>query len=163
MSGQYTEVSFERDGGGDEIPREPVATSTKIPTVAVDWDGTVVENAWPAMGDWNPGAVECLKTLVKHAKVYIFTSRIAPYYMDGVTPRSSEEVRHEVNSIRSMLDSVGLKQVRVWNQPYKVGADVYIDDRAVRYRGGRKSWEQLMPLVLTLIGAPDQEDGDDLV
>ena len=35
------------------------------PTIVIDWDGTLVEEVYPAQGWWLPGAVDALWAFVK--------------------------------------------------------------------------------------------------
>lgn len=111
------------------------------PLIAVDFDGTCVENLWPAMGDWLPGAVDHLHKLTEFAILTIHTSRIAPMMPDGTTRRTQEAVFMEVARIRNKLDEAGLRHVSIHTQPWKPGAVAYLDDKAVRFSGhGKGAW-----------------------
>lgn len=108
----------------------------------MDWDGTCVENVWPAEGDWLPGAVKALKKLVKTHTVYINTARTAPVRFekwDELLP--PEEVEKEVRYIRRMLDEAGLSEIQIWDSAFKLPAAAYIDDRAVRFEG---NWPRIL-------------------
>lgn len=109
--------------------------------IVVDWDGTCVENAWPAMGDWLPGARTALRQLLDTGwEVVVYTTRLAPVEVDESTPRP-ETMARETLLIREMLDGAGLQGVAIWNRPWKPGAVVYIDDKAIRYKG---SWNSVL-------------------
>lgn len=116
-------------------------------TIAVDWDGTCVEQAWPETGEWMPGAVDALRKLSEHAYVTIFTARIAPIDPWG-NRRSEAEVATSIREIRDKLDSAGLTQIDIHTGPYKLGATVYIDDKAERYHGRPGSWRAMTEKVL---------------
>jgi hypothetical protein len=110
------------------------------PVFAVDWDGTCVDNRWPFMGDWLPGAVEALKTMAERGKVIINTTRVAcaayPAAWDAEddTDRLPGAVDWEIQTIVEMLAKAGV-EAEVWTRGYKPPATVYVDDLAVRYNG----------------------------
>lgn len=118
---------------------------TRRRTAAVDWDGTCVEDAWPAQGDWLPGAIPVLHELARSGwRILIHTCRIAPVEPDGFTERRPGQVMEEINGIREKLDEAGLTMVEIHTKPWKPSADVYIDNKAVRYAGRPHSWANLL-------------------
>lgn len=129
-----------------------------MPTFAVDWDGTCVEQKWPAQGKWLPGAVEALQTFDRLGTVIIHSVRIAPvkpFTENKGIPKPGEErpihphrVRKEINYIQRMLDKAGLGHMEIWQRPYKPPAAIYIDDRALRFEG---DWEKTVDDALRLI------------
>lgn len=107
----------------------------------VDWDGTCVEEVWPGMGDWLPGAVEALRELSSKGKTVIYSLRCHQYEQDDLTARTPESIATEVTGIRAMLDAAGLHDVEVYpNGRGKPPGRFYIDDRAVQF----KSWDQAL-------------------
>jgi hypothetical protein len=102
--------------------------------IAVDWDGTCVENVWPKKyGKWLPGAVDGLRKLLDSGwYVTVHTCRIAP-----VTPsskvRTDRAVEREIRAIRRQLDEANLHDVNIHTQGYKPSADIYLDDRAHKF------------------------------
>lgn len=122
------------------MPPQTVAAVTK-PRYAVDWDGTIVTDAWPNMGEWQPGAIQSLRTLLTRGEVVVHSCRVAPFETDEATPRNP---LIEATKIRLMLDMEGLWDVEVWMRPYKPPARVYIDNRAVRFNG---DWPEVMTQV----------------
>ena len=107
----------------------------------VDWDGTCVEEVWPGMGDWLPGAVDALRELSFRGKTVIYSLRCHEYEMDDVTLREPGAPRAELNAIRKMLDEAGLENVEVYaNGRGKPPGRFYIDDRAIHF----KSWDQAL-------------------
>lgn len=115
-----------------------------MPTFAVDWDGTCVEQVYPEEGDWLPGAVEALRVLDRHGTVVIHSVRVAPvapFTSTNGIPKPGEETpipeqsKQEVAYIQRMLDSVGLGHIEIWQRPYKPPAVCYIDDRAIKFDG----------------------------
>lgn len=119
-------------------------------TLAIDWDGTCVEQAWPDMGDWMPGAVSALERLSEYAYLTIWTARIAPLDPWG-QERDPAEVAKEIQTIRDRLDSVGLPQIDIHTHPWKPGATVYVDDKAERYHGRPGSWKALTAKLLARV------------
>lgn len=116
------------------------------PRLAVDWDGVCVKNVWPAQGDWLPGAVESLRTLLETCDIVIHTCRIARGPEPPRFPEKTQaEINGEFNYIRKMLDEADLQDVTIWTHPWKPGADVYLDDKAVRFTNWR--------IAMTKIGA----------
>jgi hypothetical protein len=100
-------------------------------TYAIDWDGTCVEEIWPGMGDWLPGAAEALQQLSSEASVCIYSLRLSPYELDGITLRPHGASQFEYNRIREKLNSAGLEAIDIY-PPWrgKPAADYLIDDRA---------------------------------
>jgi hypothetical protein len=125
------------------------------PTFAVDWDGTCVENAWPEMGRWLPGAVEVLRELDSLGTVVIHSCRVAPAEIDGKTWRDPEAVRMEVAGIKSMLAEEGLGHIEVWQRPWKPSALVYIDDKAVNFYG---NWQHVLDVVEARLAFKKESD-----
>lgn len=111
------------------------------PIIAVDWDGTCVEQVWPKQGKWLPGAVRALERLTLDYTVYIWSTRIVGVsYYDWSKPLQAETVNKEIAYIRRMLDKAGLDEVEVFvsypgDRPGKLSAVAYIDDKAVRFEG----------------------------
>lgn len=107
-------------------------------TLAADWDSTCVEGVWPGRnGAWLPGAVDTLSALVRLGwTVTIHTCRIAPVLRNGAR-RKDSAVQRELDAIRRRLDRVGLTEVRIHTDPWKPTADVYLDDKGMRFT----SWE----------------------
>lgn len=105
--------------------------------IAVDWDGTLVTEEWPEMGEWLPGAVDALKRLAEvYDEVVIFTCRVAPFETDEETPRDNGD---QVFAICAMLEKAGIpRNVIVWTRPFKPPAEFYVDDKAVPFHGDWK-------------------------
>jgi hypothetical protein len=111
----------------------------------VDWDGTCVEEVWPGMGDWLPGAVDSLRTLSQIGKTVIYSLRCHEYEVDDITPRAEGAPAAEAQAIRKMLDDAGLHDVEVYpNDRGKPPARYYIDDRGIRFEG---DWDAVLSKV----------------
>lgn len=126
--------------------------------VVVDWDGTLVENKWPGMGDWMPGAVEAMRAFHRAGiKLVVFSARLSPFDPWTGQERDKGLVQGEYLKVRAKLDEGGLSFVDIWRLPGKPGGSVYIDDRAERYTGMRRSWEKMTEKVLTRLGLWEPE------
>jgi hypothetical protein len=112
--------------------------------IALDYDGTIVASAWPDHGKPEPGAAAAIKRLMQQYEVVIFTTRIASRDVDEMTPRSGVEVAKEIRGIDRKLKQMGLPYIEVWQHPWKIGADVYVDDKAVWYDGDWEITEQVI-------------------
>lgn len=109
------------------------------PRLALDWDGTVVDEQFPEMGDWLPGAEKALKTLSKHYEIVIHTLRVAPVLQDEKTVH--RDAQKQVEAITAKLESIGLHGIEVWQRPYKPPAVAYVDDRGVTFDG---NWPRIV-------------------
>lgn len=106
--------------------------------IALDYDGVCVTGPYPEHGRNMPGAAAAIKRLMQDYDITIFSSRIAPFDLN-MEPRTGVEVAMEVRAIDRKLKSMGLPQMPIWQHSWKVGADAYLDDRAVGFRG---DWNQ---------------------
>jgi hypothetical protein len=127
-------------------------------TIVLDLDGTLVENHWPDLGDWMPGAIEEIGRLHATGKFHfkLFSARLSPYTPWGV-PREEYLVAAELRAVRDKLDSAGLTFVDIWRLPGKPGGDVYVDDKAERYHGRPGSWKALADKLITRFTDLDPE------
>lgn len=123
-------------------------------TFAVDWDGTLVENAWPLMGEWLPGAVHALKALDALGKVVIHSCRVAPWEFDSEGQwriwRDPKDTANSIAEVQEMLAAVGLGHIEIWTRDFKPPALVYIDDRAVRFtqfENGSNNWVEILEFI----------------
>jgi hypothetical protein len=135
--------------------RKPQAWGdTPIHTVNVDWDGCAVPARWPERPDtFNPGFVEAMRRFHKAGfKLQIFTARISPYDPWTGQRRDPALNQAEVAYIRSMLDDAGLTYIDIWQREGKPGGSVYIDDKAERYGGTKRSWDAVCNKVLIRLG-----------
>jgi len=99
--------------------------------IAVDFDGTLVEKAWPGMGDWIPGAVEAMKKLHEAGHtVFLYTARLSGRWPDG-SERNPAELVIETQLVRNMLDEAGLSWMEIWTGEGKPHWDLLIDRKSV--------------------------------
>lgn len=130
--------------------------------VCIDWDGTLVKQEWPKKTtEWMPGAVDALRAINKYAQIVIYTSRVAPAELDEITPRPVAEVEAEIDYIKNMLASAGIRDAIVWDHriwPWKPPADAYVDDKAVHYAKRPHSWKNLTRKLAVMCGQDYVED-----
>ena len=122
--------------------------------IAVDWDSTLCEEVWPAMGDWLPGAKEALYRLAHtYDEVVIHTLRVAPFEIDEETPRNPSD---QYAAIQKKLAEARMPlNVWVWDRPYKPPAEFYVDDRAIRFEG---DWDAVLAKIAVVKATNRKED-----
>lgn len=104
--------------------------------IAVDFDGTIVKYAYPAVGEINPGAIETLLELQAAGhKLILHTMRSEERLAEAVEYLEDNGVKlYSVNENPSQ---------KYWTKSAKVFANYYIDDAAVG-----------VPLVIPETGKP---------
>jgi len=91
--------------------------------IAIDFDGTVVDHRYPDIGQEAPGAVQCLKDLVKgDHKLILYTMR-SGHHLGAAIDWFKE------NDIELWGIQYNPQQAR-WSQSNKCFAHIYIDDAA---------------------------------
>lgn len=129
-------------------------------TVVFDLDGTLVENKWPELGDWRPGAVDCLKKLHKEGiHIIVWSCRFSIFTPYGVT-RHWQERLEEIDLIRYRFDRAQLEFVFLHTEAYKPSASYYIDDKALLspFRFDTpENWEIITNLLLNLCSVKNSE------
>lgn len=99
---------------------------------AVDFDGTLCEEAYPSIGRPNTALIEWLKKRKASGdKLILWTSRVGPYLLEAVDwCRDQGLIFDTVNeNLPEIIALFALQQQGIRPSP-KVTADVYIDDRA---------------------------------
>lgn len=114
-------------------------------TIAVDFDGTIVEHKYPEIGEEMLFAFDTLKALKKKGhKLILWTFREGHYLKDAVDFCKSRGIEfYAVN--KSYPEEVMDKSIS-----RKVNADIFIDDRNV---GGFPGWGEVYHIL-------HPEDGD---
>lgn len=109
-------------------------------TIAVDFDGTIVEHKYPAIGKERPFAIDTLKSLAeKGHKIILWTSREGELLDSAIRfCKDRGLVFYAVNSTYPE-DSLFKK-----DQPRKIVADIYVDDRNL---GGLPDWGTIYEMV----------------
>jgi hypothetical protein len=91
---------------------------------AIDFDGTIVEHEYPALGAPNPGAVEVLRELMeKGYRLILFTMRSGTALDEAI--RYCNQNKVDFWAVNQNPEQAG------WTDSNKVYANVYIDDAAL--------------------------------
>ena len=109
-------------------------------TIAVDFDGTIVEHRYPQIGRERPFAIDTLKMLAAAGhKLILWTAREGMLLENAVEYCRERGLEfYSVNSAR--LDSSYEKLT----SPRKLVADIYIDDRNL---GGIPDWNVIYDMI----------------
>ena len=107
--------------------------------IAVDFDGTIVEHRYPAIGKEKEGAIDTLKRLAKEGnKLILWTVREGALLDEAVAFCRSRGL--EFYAVNSNLPQNELFLSSTKSVSGKVSADVYIDDRNL---GGIPDWDTI--------------------
>lgn len=124
-----------------------------IMVIAVNFDGTIVENAYPGMGREKPHAVEVLCSLVREGhRIILWTSRTGRALEDALLwCRLNGIVLYAVNSntanlpLHSGVEALPAgRQLSILEKSPKITADIFIDGNNV---GGLPSWPEIHKLI----------------
>lgn len=114
-------------------------------TIAVDFDGTIVEHRYPEIGAEKPFAIQTLRQLQAEGnRLILFTSREGKLLEDAVA------FCHARGLDFFAVNSNQPEKALFHRHTVKVIADVYIDDRNL---GGLPGWEE----IYRMIGAQREE------
>jgi hypothetical protein len=126
-------------------------------TIAVDFDGTIVEHKYPEIGKEIPFAIETLKRLAsEHNKIILWSVREGKLLDDAVEYCRKRGL--EFYAVNSNNPENGIQRER---RQRKLIADVYIDDRNV---GGLPDWGLIYRMIsrnMTWEQAMNSMDDDD--
>lgn len=120
--------------------------------IAVDFDGTIVENQYPAIGVEKPHAIKVLKQLAAEGDdIILWTARSGPLLQDAVDWCESQGLKFfAVNSNYHMCvdHQNGFKGSR------KIHADIFIDDSII---GGFPGWPTVYARITDIRQSIDRE------
>lgn len=109
--------------------------------IAVDFDGTIVKDKYPLIGDPAPGAVETLKKLRKEGyQLVLWTCRTGKHLAEAVKYCAENGIRFDAINTNLRYRTVYYKG----SDPRKIGADLYIDDRGI---AGLPDWDEIYRIV----------------
>ena len=92
--------------------------------IAIDFDGTIVDHAFPDIGKINPGAIEYLKLFQENnARLILYTMRSGKSLEDAVSYLKTNGIDNWYG-INENSDQYS------WTSSSKVYANIYIDDAA---------------------------------
>lgn len=97
----------------------------KISVIAVDFDGTIVKEEFPEIGELIPAAKRTLKRFKERGgKIIIWTCRTKESLREAIEFLNEWKVPYDAinENIPERIEQYG-------TDPRKIGADLYIDDR----------------------------------
>lgn len=118
------------------------------PTIAVDFDGTLCDHAFPNIGAVKPGAREALEMFRSLGYHIIIWSCRSCHYFYEIFGGSADTPVLERQRMKEMIAFLDVESI-----PYdsiddgskgKPSADFYIDDKAIRFQN---NWPQITALV----------------
>ena len=99
-----------------------------IMVIATDFDGTLCESVWPGIGAPNTELIEALKKRrTEGDKIILWTCR-----EDERLQEALEWCKAQGLEFDAVNDNLQEKKDLWGNNPRKIAADVYIDDKAIR-------------------------------
>jgi hydroxymethylpyrimidine pyrophosphatase-like HAD family hydrolase len=103
--------------------------------VAIDFDGTIVEDAWPTIGKLKPGALDVIKRLRDNGDdIVIWTCRKEKDLSDAIKFLDQNDIPY--NAVNENVESIKLDF-----SPFpKIYYDVLIDDKNL---GGVLPWDEI--------------------
>lgn len=110
-------------------------------TIVVDLDGTLLEDRYPELGEWLPGAQEALRAFLKAGfRVEIHSCRFHSRDAHTFTLREPRAVFEAIQRVRWKLDRAGFHEVDICTSD-KPPARYYIDDRGIEFKG---NWRKIV-------------------
>jgi len=111
-------------------------------TIAVDFDGTIVEHRYPDIGEEKPFAIETLKMLIKdHHRIILWSVREGALLDEAVEWCRKRGVEfYAVN--KDYPEENGKQNNNNFSRKLKV--DVFIDDRQI---GGLPEWGEIYQMI----------------
>ena len=112
---------------------------TKTLTLAIDFDGTIVEDAYPKIGKPNPFAFETLKKLQQDGhRLILWTYRYGKTLQNAVDLCKKNGLEFYAINCSFPNEDYDSKKSR------KINADLFIDDRNI---GGFYGWGEIYQLL----------------
>jgi len=122
----------------EQKPKGP----SKVPKVwAVDFDGTLCDNRWPQIGDPHAEMIQILKLAqASGVQLILWTCREGDLLRQAVDWCAGQGL-----IFAAVNDNLPDRVASYEHNPRKVGADLYIDDRA--FPGVGEGWKDLCQLI----------------
>jgi hypothetical protein len=104
--------------------------------IAIDFDGTIVQNRYPNVGNLQPDARRCINQLHDDGHyIIIWTCRTGERLLEAINFLLDVDIKF--NRVNRSEPS---NEAKYGGHGRKVGADVYVDDRQV---GGLPPWKDV--------------------
>jgi hypothetical protein len=95
--------------------------------IAIDFDGTIVDDKFPEIGTLKKGAKEAINKLYSEGYyIIIWTSRCAEQLLDAVVFLAVNDIK-----FNAVNKNCPINMAKYGGNPRKVYADVYIDDNGL--------------------------------
>jgi hypothetical protein len=121
------------------------------PMIAVDFDGTLCDAAYPGIGQIKRGAKEALTTFrTLGYKILIYSCRTCHWYYDvfGGSPLEPTLQREKVRDMIAFLELHDIPYDEIDDGSRgKPPADFYIDDKAIRYDDVWNTWNVIADII----------------
>jgi hypothetical protein len=120
-----------------------------MPVIAIDFDGTIVEDLYPNIGKARPGAIEAINTLCDHGYCIIINSCRSREKQDEM------RVWLDQNKVRYCHINENCREriVKYRTDCRKISADCYIDDKNLIPVDGLKfSWPVVVRMLVDRFG-----------
>jgi hydroxymethylpyrimidine pyrophosphatase-like HAD family hydrolase len=111
----------------------------KLETIAVDFDGTLCESNWPGIGKPRYDIIDWIKDL-KNAghKIILWTCRDGMSLVEAIVWCADQGIFFD-----AVNDNLPDHKKRFGNNPRKIFADYYIDDKAI--------YPEIIPIILNIM------------
>jgi hypothetical protein len=118
--------------------------------IAVDFDGTIVEHAYPKIGKAIPFAIEVLKKLQneEHHSLILWTYREGEFLQEAISYCEKQGLTFYAINANYPEEEPG-------DEPRKIAADIYIDDKNI---GGLPDWGIIYQMIKA--GVNDYQEAD---
>ena len=105
----------------------------KRPKIVIDFDGTIVDDMFPDIGDPKDGVIEALNKLKEAGfKITIHSCRTGSYFKGLLPDNQSENITKFMEYHKIPFDQIWI--------PDKPIAAAYIDDKAIKYEN---NWDEI--------------------
>lgn len=115
-------------------------------TICIDFDGTIVEHAFPEIGALKPGAKEAITRLHKHYRIVISSCRSSALFKQKNPPiqipgQGAPDGRDYTMEMYDFLLTNGIPFDGIdFGDQGKIVAVAYIDDKGIRYNN---NWPEI--------------------
>lgn len=116
------------------------------PIIAIDFDGTIVDNEYPEIGEVKDGAREFINMLKEEGyRVVIWTCRDNEEEIKEFLDENN--VQYDAFNSNDAISEEEMNELG-FEDTRKIGADIVIDDRAIEFKG---NWHEITARVKRII------------
>lgn len=119
-------------------------------TIAIDFDGTIVEDRYPEIGELKPGAKQVIELFKKENRtVVIWTCRTGKPLIEAINFLLEHQIPFDRINASCPNDIA-----KYGSDTRKINADIYIDDKNF---GGFPGWEHIRQMYIDQYGLFNDE------